>query len=1078
MRKKRPHDGFRSPGHREPYVHDLFDAQAARQPGRDAVVSEQARLTYRQLSQSANQLAHQLRALGVGPETLAGVCLERGTEAIRCLLAVLKAGGAYLPLDPALPAARLAQMCSQARPGVILAGRAEAAAFPATGARLLVLEELAPVLAGRQVAAPDIRLHPDNAAYVICTSGSTGQPKAVAVSHGSLACVLAQLTREYRISARDRVLQLASLGFDTSVEQALVTLLGGATLMLPAAGTVAPAELRRYLVQQQVTVVDLTPAYWHQLLAGTRAGDDRLRSVRLMITGGDLADRADCQAARQAAPAARLLNAYGLTETTITSALFDVGADAAAEPVPPRAAAAEPARVPVPAGTALPHAQLLVLDASLILVPAGEEGEIYIGGCGIARGYLGRPDLTAQRFVPNPYSAQPGGRMYRSGDLGRWREDGNLEVIGRMDRQLKVGGYRVEPAEIERALAGHPGVGEATVIARDTGSANRQLVAYYTRRRGGAPGGPAGGQPPDLPSEASLRSFLAARVPGFMIPAAFIAVDQLPATPAGAPGPHPPAGPVLTASGPQGGYTPMQAGVSHLWSELLTTGPVSLDDDFFALGGDSLLAAEMLARARVMFGISAGHIRPLTRSLLRDPTLRGFAAAAQDARAGRLTAGPAASRADFTRDAELDHPISTGMGPPPDRQRPREILLTGATGFLGIHLLRALTTATAARVHCLVRAQDAAHARRRIADTARRYEVDLDLDLDRVVPVTGDLAAPALGLPADVFSELARTIDVIHHAGALVNFIYPYEELRAANVTGTRELIRLAGLYRGIPVHYVSTTTVLAGFGAAGVRQVTESTPLAHADQLRMGYVETKFVAEELLRNAGRAGLPIAIYRPLDIGGDQRHGVWNTATEMCALIKFITDTGLAPDTDLPLDIVPVDICAAAISYISLHAGLSGRTYHLASPKHARLGLLVDRLRQHGFGIKEIAYEEWVDVLLENAARIPGHPMSHFVPLFVGRCEESGLTVAEMYLEHVFPSYTRTNTEQALRGSGIALPVVDSELLDLNIAHLMATGYLRAPDEAAGLADAGDLLSGLGVVQDLARCGRRTGRVRR
>jgi amino acid adenylation domain-containing protein/thioester reductase-like protein len=1058
MRKKRPHDGFRSPGHREPYVHDLFDAQAARQPGRDAVVSGQVRLTYRQLSQSANQLAHHLRALGVGPEILAGVCLERGTEAIRCLLAVLKAGGAYLPLDPALPAARLAQMCSQARPAVILAGRAQAAALPATGARLLVLEELAPVLAGGQVTVPDARLHPDNAAYVICTSGSTGQPKAVAVSHGSLACVLAQLTREYRITAGDRVLQLASLGFDTSVEQALVTLLGGATLMLPAAGTVAPADLLRYLELQRVTVVDLTPAYWHQLLAGTGAGDDRLRSVRLMITGGDLADRADCQAARQAAPAARLLNAYGLTETTITSALFDVGAGAAAEPALPGAAV--PAEVPVPAGTALPHAQLLVLDASLNPVAAGEKGEIYIGGCGIARGYLGRPDLTAQRFVPNPYSAEPGARMYRTGDLGRWRDDRNLEVIGRLDRQLKISGYRVEPAEIERALAGHPGVGEVMVIGRDTGSASRQLVAYYTRRRGdrGDPGGPAGSQPPGPPSEASLRSFLAARVPGFMIPAAFIAVDQLPATPAGAPGPQAPAGapgpqaparPVLTACGPQGGFTPMQAGVSHLWSELLKTGPVRLDDDFFALGGDSLLAAEMLARARVMFGIGADHIRPLTHSLLRDPTLRGFAAAAQDARAGLLTAGRAASRADFTRDAELDHPISTGMGPPPDSQRPREILLTGATGFLGIHLLRALTTATTARVHCLVRAQDAAHARRRIADTARRYEVDLDLALDRVVPVAGDLAAPALGLSADVFSELARTIDVIHHAGALVNFIYPYEELRAANVTGTRELIRLAGLYRGIPVHYVSTTTVLAGFGAAGVRQVTESTPLAHADQLRMGYVETKFVAEELLRNAGRAGLPIAIYRPLDIGGDQRHGAWNTATEMCALIKFITDTGLAPDTDLPLDIVPVDICAAAISYISLHAGLSARTYHLASPKYARLGLLVDRLRQHGFGIKEIAYEEWVDVLLENAARIPGHPMSHFVPLFVDRSEESGLTVAEMYLEHVFPSYTRTNTEQALRGSGIALPAVDSELLDLNIAHLMASGYLRAPDEAAG-----------------------------
>ena len=1032
--------GRTAPGHHGRYVHELFDAQAARRPWPDAVVAAATRLTYRQLGQSANQLAHYLRGLGVGPETQVGVCLERGTEAIRCLLAVLKAGGAYLPLDPALPAARLAQMCSQVRPRVVLAGRAQAGALQETGARLLVLEDLAPALADHPVTAPDVRLHADNLAYVIYTSGSTGRPKAVAVSHGSLSCVLAQLTHEYRMSARDRVLQLAALGFDTSVEQILVTLLSGATLMLPAAGTVAAADLLGYLARKQVTVIDLTPAYWHQLLAGTEPGDERLRSVRLMITGGEAASRADCRAARQAAPAARLLNAYGLTETTITSTLFDVAADA------------DLTASPVPAGLALEHAQVLVLDRNLNEVAAGQEGEIYIGGCGVARGYLGQPELTAQRFAPNPYSAVPGRRMYRTGDLGRWREDQNLQVIGRLDRQLKIRGFRVEPAEIERALTSHPGIGAAVVVAQDAASGNRQLVAYYTRRRhdaldpavldGTAPDRGTGDQPPDLPSDPSLRSFLAGRVPDFMIPAAFIALDQLPRSPAGEPDlpalAHRPA----AASGPRGGYTPMQAGMSHLWSRVLKTGQVSLDDDFFALGGNSLLAAEMLARTRVMFGISASHIRPLTRSLLRDPTLRGFSTAAQDARAGRLTAEEGASRAELSLDTELDHPVKLGAGAPPDWQRPREILLTGATGFLGIHLLRALTTATAARVHCLVRADDTAHAWRRIAGAAQRYEVDLTMD--RVVPVAADLAQPDLGLTAGAFSELARTIDIIHHAGALVNFIYPYEELRAANVAGTKELIRLASLYRGIPIHYVSTTTVLAGFGAMGVREVTESTPLAYADKLRMGYIETKFVAEELLRRAGRAGLPTAIYRPLDIAGDQRHGAWNTATEMCALIKFITDTSVAPDIDLPLDFVPVDICAAAIAYIAAHTEASGRTYHLASPKHALLGLLVDRLRQHGFGITEIPYDEWVDVLLEHAARNPGHPMTHFVPLFVDRIEESGLTVAEMYLEHVFPSYTWSNTEQALRGSDITFPAVDEKLLDLNIAHLMATGYLRAP----------------------------------
>jgi thioester reductase-like protein len=263
-------------------------------------------------------------------------------------------------------------------------------------------------------------------------------------------------------------------------------------------------------------------------------------------------------------------------------------------------------------------------------------------------------------------------------------------------------------------------------------------------------------------------------------------------------------------------------------------------------------------------------------------------------------------------------------------------------------------------------------------------------------------------------------------------------------VTGTAELIRLAGQYRGIPLNYVSTAAVLAGFGVMGIREVTEETPLGYADHLRVGYLETKFVAEELVRNAGRSGLPVAIYRPLDIAGDHRTGAWNTATELCALIRFMTDTGVAPDIDLPLDLVPADICAAAIRHISAQARMRGQTYHLASPRPTLLEDLVGRLREHGYAIKEIPYSEWVDELLSTAAADPGHPMTPFIPLFIDRCEGSELTVAEMYLEHVFPAYTRSNTEQALLGSGISFPVIDEGLLDVNIDYLIATGYLSDP----------------------------------
>jgi amino acid adenylation domain-containing protein/thioester reductase-like protein len=1024
-----------------PFVHELFAQQAVRRPDAPAVIDGRARVTYRELDTSANQLAHYLRDIGVGRETVVGVHLERGIEVIRAILAIMKAGGGYLPLDPSLPTGRLTEICSQVRPAAVISCQADAFAGP--GTRLIPLGGLAADLAGRPATAPAARVHQDNICYAIYTSGSTGDPKAVAVSHGSLASVIGELAGEYKIADDDRVAQFASIAFDTSIEQMFVTLTGGATLMMPPPGTMAPSDLLRRLRGKRVTVLDLTPAYWKHMLAHTEPDDERMRTVRLMITGGEPADPEVCRAALRAAPWARMLNAYGLTETTITSTLFDVGADPSALS----------AATVVPVGRPVGRARVMVADEKLDPVPVGTTGEIYIGGGGVARGYLGRPALTAERFVPDP-GGVPGGRMYRTGDLGRWLADGNLEVAGRIDRQLKVRGFRVEPQEIEAVLAGHPDIDQVSVVATARTSGDTRLVAYYTPSRGGA-----AGSAPHRCSAASFRSYLLDRLPGYMVPAAFIARHRLPPSPAHGPAPGPESKAdaerdrialdqfVPRQSGREPGErpTPTQEGLSALWARLLHRDHVSGDDDFFALGGNSLLAAEMLARTRASFGIPANSVRPLTRCLLRDPTLRGFAAAVEDARAGRLTADGDQPEIDFASEARLGVRIRRDGAPSrprPDWRNPREILLTGATGFLGAHLLSELLATTSARVWCLVRASDEGSALGRIADAAARYELPVPAD-GRVLPLPGNLAEPGLGLSDAQFRDLAREVDVIYHAGALVNFIYPYQQLRAANVDGTREIIRLAGRYRGIPLHYVSTTAVLAGLGVAGVHAVTEETPLAYPERLRMGYVETKYVAEEMLRSAGRAGLPVAIYRPLDIVGSIETGAWSTSTELAALVKYMTDTGLAPDIDLPLDFVPADVCAAAIRHIASEGG-TGRTYHLASPKNALLRSLVERLRDRGYQIDDLAFDDWAAELARYAVIDPSHPMAAFMPLFVDRDSASGLTVAEMYLAHVFPTYSRSNTEHALAGSGIAFPPVNGQLLDRNLDRLMESGYLRSP----------------------------------
>jgi amino acid adenylation domain-containing protein/thioester reductase-like protein len=1018
------------------FAHERFAEQAARRPGAVAVSTTRGQLTYGELDESANRLAHYLRDVGAAPEALIGVYLDRGIDMIRAILAIMKAGAAYLPLDPALPTDRLDMICSQLRPVAVLADRTDT--LDCTGTRLIPIGEVAD-LASRPATAPETRPHPDNLCYAIYTSGSTGDPKAVGVSYHSLARVISDVVSEYQVGPDDRVGQVASIAFDTSLEQMFVPLTSGAALVLPPPGTLAPSDLLRGIGRRRVTVIDLTPAYWHQLLALTTPSDERLSTIRLMITGGELAALADCRAALRTAPQARLLNAYGLTETAITSNVHDVGSWLA------EGNSAET----VPVGRPVGHARIMVLDEQLNPVASGTPGEIYIGGEGVARGYLGRPGLTAERFLPDP-GGVPGGRMYRTGDLGHIREDGSLEVAGRVDRQLKVRGYRIEPAEIESVLAGHPDVGQSIVVATRGRSGDTRLVAYYTPRQAAA--GAA------YPPSASLRRYLLDRLPAYMVPASFIARHHLP--PRSGPDARPEASqprdrleperdgrqtsPSRAADGTR--YTPMQAGLSALWGRMLHREHVGLDDDFFAIGGNSLLAAEMLAHTRAMFGIPADSARRLTRCLLREPTLRAFAAAITDARAGKLSPDNDQADIDFAAEAALNVKVNANRAaslPRPGRPGVHEILLTGATGFLGAHLLSELLSATSARVCCLVRARDEANALDRITRAAAAYELPAP-SADRVVALPGDLAEPRLGLGDAKFRDLARRIDVIYHAGALVNFIYPYSELRAANVAGTREVIRLAGEYRGIPVHYVSSTAVLAGLGVAGVRKVTERTPLAHPELLRMGYVETKYVAEELLRNASGAGLPMAVYRPLDIVGSVGSGAWSTSTEMCALIRFITDTGLAPDIDLPLDFVAADTCAAAIRHISLSAGGTGLTYHLASSGQAPLGVLVDRLRQRGYPITAVPYSDWVSELAQQAARDPSHPMAAFLPLFVDRDDASGLTVAEMYLSNVFPAYGRSNTERALRGSGIEFPPVSGPLLDRNIDRLMATGYLSAP----------------------------------
>lgn len=1000
-------------------VPELVRERARREPSALAVLSDEGRLSYAELTGRADRLAHRLREPGADTEPVVTVCLDRGPELVVALLAVLNSGGAFLPLDPATPRQRAVGLVGASGSRLIVSSREHAPMFAECEARIIHTGEpaaQAPVEGPRPAPRPRL----DDLAYVIHTSGSTGPPKGVMITHRSLAHSLTAVARAYELRPGDRVLHAAALGFDTSLEQIFATLISGATLVPAGTHMWAPTDLLHRLPEYGITVADLTPAYWHRIVS-VPDRHESLASLRLVIVGGEIVTTKDCRAILHRIPGARLVNAYGLTETTITSTLCDLNEEVLAAP--------DTAVAPI--GRPLEGNHVHVLDAELRPVPPGERGEIYLGGPALARGIWRQPALTAQQFLPDPHGSTPGDRMYRTGDLGRRRSDGNLEVLGRVDDQMKIRGFRVDPAEVETALASHPEIGQAMVVARTRAGGERDLIAYFT------PTSPPTGGEEVL--RARLRSALAEVLPGHMIPAAFHAVERLPVTPGGKLDRRAVPEPATAAPTTGADDRPVPQGMAQLWGQILDVDHVRPHDDFFELGGNSLLAMEMLARTRVVFGIGVTQIRDLTRSLLRYPTLAAFAESVRQARAGTL-AHPDGGSVDFAAETDRHMPAVGRDASAPDPRRPGDVLLTGATGFCGAYMIDELLRRTTGRVLCLVRASDDRRGMQRIRASHQRY-VLTELSSERVQPVVGDLGKPGLGLSPSRFEELGSTIDAVYHFGGQVNFIYPYHELRAVNVDGTYEIIRLAA-GRAVPVHFASSMAVLAGFGPAGVREVTENTPLRFPEYLSVGYVETKWVGEALLRKASDAGLPVAVYRLMDITGRDGTGVMNTSSELAALFDFIARTGLCPDARLALDFLPADHLARAVGHISTRHPARGEVYHLTNPRPTLLNSLAERLRRRGYPVQEIPYAEWVTALVKYAAGHPTDPITPFVPLFVDRCARADITVSEMYFQGVFTEFTRGNAERALVDAGIDIPPVGAEMMDRHIDFLQQADDVR------------------------------------
>ncbi len=950
----------------------LIEAQSRRTPSAHAVAAGDTLLTYAELNAYANRLAHRLLALGAGPERLVAIALPRTGQLVVAWLAVMKTGAAYVPLDPGQPPARLAFMLEESAACAVITSTA--VELPCAGdsdtPRLDV-----DALGGRRDRAedPGRPIEPGSLAYVLYTSGSSGRPKGAMVEHRSLSTIAITLGELAGARPRD-VGWVTPFSFDMSLKALCQLAHGGCVHVLSDAARLDPVECVAYLRRHPVELLPSTPGHVEQLLAaGLLSGRDELE----LWLGGEPISPVLWRQLRTV-PGLRALNMYGPTECTVDVATQWL--DETARSV---------------AGRPLPNTQIVLRDETGAAVPIGVPGEVQVAGAQVARGYLRRPELTAARFV----TAVDGMRWYRTGDRARWTEDGRLELLGRLDDQVKLRGFRVELGEVEAALARCTGVREAAAVVREDRAGDGRLVAYVVPHRDVG----------DPPSSTALREHAARTLPDYMVPAAFVTLDALPLTPHGKvdrralPAPdraaHPPDG---RAPG-----TAREQTLARLFAEVLGLASVGVDEDFFAVGGHSLLAPTLVRRIADDLGVTL----PL-QAVFECRTVARLAARAE-ATSDQQEGVPA----ELWSDATLDVTVRRMAPAPRRRGKARNVLLTGATGFVGAFVLRELLDHGQTRVHCLVRAPDRGAAQTRLVGALRRWDLPTD-GLDRARALPGDLAAGALGVaPADRI-DLIRSVDTVVHCAAVVSAAEPYAALAGPNVHGTHELLRLACAGSATCFHHVSTMSVIRRDQPGPVAEEAIASP----DGLRGAYALTKWAAERLVLTAQTHGLRAWVHRLPRVSGDTLTGAWPQDDLMARILRSALRVGALPDRPFPDLWTPVDHLARALACLVLEPPVAGPVLH-----HTDVALvdgqdLARWITDTGHPVGLLPWPAWLDAVEADA----GSPMAPLLPLLRAQANAG---------PHRRPVYDAGRLRQALGERVPPYPPVDGAMVARYVAYL-------------------------------------------
>lgn len=877
----------------------LFEEIVKKNPNKIAITDSSANLTYNQLNNLANYLANYLFACGLGINKYAAICANNEINTIICILAILKTGAAYIPINSSYPITHIKNILKDCNPLLFLTDKSSDLILhqycEELHIKVVIYADKLDKYIPSNLQDPKNLATPLSLAYVIYTSGTTGEPKGVMVNNRAIIR-LVKNTNYIKIQKNDVIAQAASIGFDAATFEIWGAFLNGCKLVVVNSATLLNInKFSNILFKEKVSILWLTSALFNQFASINK---NIFKALKYLLVGGDVLNTEIIFSVLDDAEnrPKYIVNGYGPTENTTFTTTYNITNKTKQFQS-------------IPIGKGIANTSVYILDKNLQLAPLGVHGELYTGGDGLAMGYLNKPLLTEQKFIPNQLVGFTNEIIYKTGDIVCWMPDGNINYIGRTDNQIKISGFRIEIEGIQTHILHHPNIQQCYVVATEDTKKIKTLVAYVVASK-------------ELTSD-NLRVYLAKNLPNYMIPKFFIFVKTLPLTINGKvdksnlPKPNL----ALNNSKLDLPKTPMQEKLKCIWEELFKHDKIGVKDNFFEIGGHSLLLTHLVMHLKREFNFDL-----VIHKFLEHPTIEMLETLILSQDLNLLAIKNSLIYKDLNQKLLVSNavtvPMQVGAGK-------KSVFLTGSTGFLGAHILADLCkNSFVAKVYCLVRADNISQARGSIEKSINKY--CLDVDATKIYPILGDLSQHNLGIAKEDYIALAREVDLIIHNGAQVNHILNYAMLRATNVNSTKELIILAATSKVKSLHFVSTLS--AACNHVNKDKIKETIIEIDTNEIypQDGYSQTKWVSEILLSKAQKLGIPVKIYRPGWIIGQSTTGIMAADNNhLYLLIKGCLQLQYVPNWDININLMPVDI----VSNFIVKASLFDNNYHVFNLIH-------------------------------------------------------------------------------------------------------------------------------------------------